>query len=98
MARRPSRRTQWDPTPQPLNTCVSGGAGSTTELSPTPCLVRGQCDHKVRGRGVSEGAGCIYHEQCYLTVKDQKNCQKSKSTCEFRHEGRETKSAISDSV
>ena len=32
----PSRRTQWDSNPQPLNTCVSRGAGSTTELSPTP--------------------------------------------------------------
>ena len=34
MARRPSRRTQWDSNPQPLNTCVSGGAGSNNELSP----------------------------------------------------------------
>ena len=36
MARGPSRKTQWDSNPQPLNTCMSGGAGSTTELSPTP--------------------------------------------------------------
>ena len=35
MARGPSRMTQWDSNPQPLNTCMSGGAGST-ELSPTP--------------------------------------------------------------
>ena len=34
MARGPSRRTQWDSNPQPLNTYVSGGAGSTAELSP----------------------------------------------------------------
>ena len=39
VARGPSRRTQWDSNPQPLNTSVSGGAGSTTELSPTPNLV-----------------------------------------------------------
>ena len=35
VARGPSRKTQWDSNPQPLNTCMSGGAGST-ELSPTP--------------------------------------------------------------
>ena len=38
MAQGPSRSTQWDLNPQPLNTCVSGGAGSTTELSPTPIV------------------------------------------------------------
>ena len=36
MAQGPSRRTQWDLNPQPLNTCVSRGAGSTTEPSSTP--------------------------------------------------------------
>ena len=35
VAQGPSRRTQWDSNPQPLNTCVSQGAGSTTELSAT---------------------------------------------------------------
>ena len=36
MVRGQSRRTQWDSNPQPLNTCVSRGAGPTAELSPTP--------------------------------------------------------------
>ena len=34
MARGPSKRNQRDSNPQPLNTHVSGGADSTTELSP----------------------------------------------------------------
>ena len=41
MARGPSRRSQWDSNPQPLNTCMSRGAGSTTELSPTPTIIVG---------------------------------------------------------
>ena len=36
MAQGPSRGTQWDSNPQPLNTSVFRGVGSTTELSPTP--------------------------------------------------------------
>ena len=32
----PSRRTLWDLNLQPVNICVFQGAGSTTELSPTP--------------------------------------------------------------
>ena len=36
MARGLSKKTQWDLNPKPLNTCVSRGAGSTTELSSTP--------------------------------------------------------------
>ena len=40
VAQGPSRRTQWDSNPQPLNTCVSPGAGSTTELSPFPYLYK----------------------------------------------------------
>ena len=30
----------WDSNPQPLNTCLSRGTGSTAELSPTPFLNR----------------------------------------------------------
>ena len=46
VARGPSRRTQWDSNPQLLNTCVSRGAGSTTEPSPTPLVwVRHSCMH-----------------------------------------------------
>ena len=32
----PAGGLQWDLNPQPLNTCVSRGAGSTTEPSPSP--------------------------------------------------------------
>ena len=41
MARGPSKRTQWDSNPQPLNTCMSRIAGSTTELSPALQLALG---------------------------------------------------------
>ena len=36
---RASRWIQWDSNPQPLNTCVSEGAGSTTELCPFVAIV-----------------------------------------------------------
>ena len=34
----PAAGLQWDSNPQPLNASGSRGAGSTTELSPTPVL------------------------------------------------------------
>ena len=47
VAQGPSMRTQWDSNSQPLNTCVSRGAGSTTELSPTPMYARIDADNLI---------------------------------------------------
>ena len=52
MTRGPSRRTQWDSNPQLLNTCVSRGAGSTTEPSPISLTA-----------GISQG-GVTYYRLC----------------------------------
>ena len=50
MARGPSRRTAVRMNPQLLNTCVSRGARSTTELSATPRNGKIERERTERGR------------------------------------------------